>query len=160
MTVHLDPASAALVVPGKTGFNGLAWGIGPDDLITAVNGEGVATLSRPIKEDLAAGPHYAMLLRYAPFENPKLANGERNPVFQETLTGWLNYVATVNAEATKVLGAGNYDLEVWNELDVRLPVPELGTLLPAAQRQNGRSRKQRGSPGSGPGRRAGRRRNP
>ncbi len=116
MTVHLDAASAALVVPGKTGFNGLTWGTGPDVLITSVDPEGVATLSRPLRSALPAGPHPGMLLRYAPFENPKLPDGEPNPVFQETMAGWLGYVAAVNAEATKVLGAGNYDLEVWNEL--------------------------------------------
>lgn len=116
MTVRLDSASAALVVPGKTGFNGLTWGSGPDVLITSVSPEGVATLSRPLRSALPAGDHPGMTLRYAPFENPKLPNGEPNPVFQETMAGWLSYVATVNAEASKVLGAGNYDLEVWNEL--------------------------------------------
>jgi len=116
MTVRLDPASAAMVVPGKTGFEGLTWGSGPDVLITSVDEEGVATLSRPLRSTLPAGPHPAMLLRYAPFENPKLADGEPNPVFAETMAGWLSYVAIVNAEASKILGAGNYDLEVWNEL--------------------------------------------
>jgi hypothetical protein len=116
MTVRLDSASAALVVPGKTGFDGLTWGTGPDVLISSVNEEGVATLSRPLRSTLPAGKHLAMVLRYAPFQNPKLANGEPNPAFRETLDGWLSYVATVNAEATKVMGAGNYDLEVWNEL--------------------------------------------
>jgi len=116
MTVRLDSASAALVVPGKTGFDGLTWGTGPDVLITSVNEEGVATLSRPLRSTLPAGKHQAMLLRYAPFQAPKLPNGEPNPVFVETMAGWLSYVATVNAEAAKVLGPGNYDLEVWNEL--------------------------------------------
>ncbi len=116
MTVRLDSASAALVIPGRTGFNGLTWGIGPDVLITSVNEDGIATLSRPLRSTLPAGKHPGMLLRFAPFENPKLPDGEPNPVFQETMAGWLSYVATVNAEATNVLGAGNYDLEVWNEL--------------------------------------------
>lgn len=116
MTVRLDSASAAAVVPGKTGFDGLTWGTGPDVLITAVNGEGVATLSRPLRETLPAGKHAAMTLRYAPFQAPKLADGQPNPAFQETLAGWLSYVATVNRLASKVFGPGGYDLEVWNEL--------------------------------------------
>ncbi len=116
MTVRLDPASAALVVPGKTGFCGLTWGEGPDVLITSVNVEGVATLSRPLRETLAPGSHRAMTLRYAPFQAAKLPGGEPNPVYEETMHGWLAYVATVNQEATSIFGAGNYDLEVWNEL--------------------------------------------
>ena len=116
MTVRLDQASAAEIVPGKTGFDELTWGTGPDVLVTAVDGEGVASLSRPLRVALPAGKHRAMTLRYAPFQNPKLSNGEPNPVFQETLQGWLGYVATVNREATKVFGSGGYDLEVWNEL--------------------------------------------
>ncbi len=116
MTVRLSPASAAEVVPGKTGFDGLTWGEGPDVLIASVNPEGVATLSRPLRATLPAGPHRAMTLRYAPFQNPKLPNGAPNPVFQETLAGWLSYVGVVNNLATRVLGPGGYDLEVWNEL--------------------------------------------
>ncbi|HEY0515488.1 MAG TPA: hypothetical protein VGD00_00085 [Solirubrobacteraceae bacterium] len=116
MSVRLDPLSAAQVLPGKTGFCGLTWGEGPDVLITSVDAEGVATLSRPLRATLAAGNHRAMTLRYAPFQAPKLANGEANPVFQETMQGWLSYVDAVSKEATAVFGAGNYDLEVWNEL--------------------------------------------
>jgi hypothetical protein len=116
MTVHLDPASAAEVVPGKTGFDELTWGTGPDVLVTAVGEGGIASLSRPLRVTLPAGNHRAMTLRYAPFQNPKLPDGEPNPVFQETLAGWLGYLATVNAEASKIFGPGGYDLEVWNEL--------------------------------------------
>ena len=116
MTVRLDPASAAEVVPGKTGFDGLTWGTGPDVLITSVSATDVATLSRPLRELLPAGSHRAMTLRYAPFQSPTLADGEPNPVFQETLAGWLSYVATVNKEASSIFGPGGYDLEIWNEL--------------------------------------------
>lgn len=116
MTVRLSAASAAEVVPGKTGFDGLTWGTGPDVLITSVSPDGVATLSRPLRSTLPAGSHRAMTLRYAPFQNPKLPNGEANPVYGETMAGWLSYVATVNREAARIMGAGNYDLEVWNEL--------------------------------------------
>ncbi|MHB8531863.1 MAG: hypothetical protein ACYDC2_03990, partial [Solirubrobacteraceae bacterium] len=116
MSVRLDPASAAQVVPGKTGFTSLTWGEGPDVLITGVNAEGVATLSRPLRETLPLGPHRAMTLRYAPFEAPTLKNGEPNPVYDETMHGWLNYVDQINKLASSIFGPGNYDLEVWNEL--------------------------------------------
>lgn len=115
-TVKLDAASAAKVVPGKTGFDELTFGTGPDVLITAVSAGDVATLSRPLTKPLPAGKHRATTLRYAPFQPPTLANGTPNPVFQETLAGWLSYVATVCKEAESIFGPEGYDLEVWNEL--------------------------------------------
>jgi hypothetical protein len=115
-TVTLDEASASSVVPGKTGFDELTFGTGPDILVTSVSPAGLATLSQPLRKPLPAGKHRAMTLRYAPFEAPKLANGEPNPVFQETLDGWLSYVATVSREAASIFGPEGYDLEVWNEL--------------------------------------------
>ncbi len=115
-TVTLTASSAAAVVPGKTGFNGLSFGGSPDILITSVGAGGVATLSRPLPEALAAGVHGGTTLLYAPFGTPELANGEPNPVFQETLAGWLSYVATVCKEAASIVGPEGYDLEVWDEL--------------------------------------------
>ena len=114
-TVALTPASAAVVVPGKTGFDGLAFGGDPDILIDSVAGEH-ATLSKPLPAALPAGAHKGATLLYAPFTEPILANGEPNPAFQETLAGWLSYVATVCKEAASIFGPEGYDLEVWNEL--------------------------------------------
>ena len=115
-TVALTRTSAAEVVPGKTGFNKLSFGGAPDILITAVSPTGVATLSRPLPEALPAGPHNGTTLRYAPFEAPTLSDGEPNPVFQETLAGWLGYVSSVCRKAASIFGPEGYDLEVWNEL--------------------------------------------
>ncbi len=115
-TVNLEPASAARVVPGKTGFDELTFGTGPDVLITSVGAGDVATLSRPLTKALPAGKHRAATLLYAPFQPPKLASGEPNPVYEETLAGWLSYVATVSRLAAGIFGAEGYDLEVWNEL--------------------------------------------
>jgi hypothetical protein len=114
-TVTLAPGSAAEVVPGKTGFDKLSFGGYPDILITSVAND-VATLSKPLPAALAAGAHNGATLLYAPFGPPKLSNGDPNPAFQATLQGWLDYVATVCAEAKNIFGNGNYDLEVWNEL--------------------------------------------
>ncbi len=113
--VTLTPASAAEVVPGRTALNGLTFA-GPDIFITSVDARHVASLSRPLPSLLAAGAHSATTLRYAPFTAPKLANGEPNPAFRETLAGWLSYVAAVCKEAASVVGPEGYDLEVWNEL--------------------------------------------
>ncbi|HYM53928.1 MAG TPA: hypothetical protein VES97_01090, partial [Solirubrobacteraceae bacterium] len=115
-TVKLDAASAAKVVPGKTGFDELTFGTGPDVLVVSVDAGDVATLSRPLTKALPAGKHRAATLLYAPFQAPTLAGGEPNPVFQETLAGWLSYVATVCREATSIFGPEGYDLEIWNEL--------------------------------------------
>ena len=115
-TVQLTPASAAAVVPGKTGFDKLSFGGNPDILITSVTPEGVATLSRALLSPLPAGEHPGATLLYAPFARPVLPNGSPNPVFQETLGGWLKYVAAVTNEVSSVVGPGGYDVEIWNEL--------------------------------------------
>ncbi len=114
-SVTLTPTSAALVVPGKTGFDRLSFGGDPDVLIASLTGD-VATLSRPLPVALPAGSHNATTLLYAPFTNPILPSGAPNPAFQETLAGWLRYIATVCRKATSIFGPDGYDLEVWNEL--------------------------------------------
>jgi hypothetical protein len=116
LNVSLTPASAAQVVPGKTGFNGLTFGGSPDLLITAVSASGVASLSQPLGAELPAGAHPGTTLLYAPFTRPKLSNGQPNPAFEATLAGWLNYVGMVCKMASSVVGPGGFDLEVWNEL--------------------------------------------
>jgi hypothetical protein len=115
-TVTLSPASAAEVVPGKTGFNGLTFHGSPDVLITSVGAGDIASLSRPLESALPAGEHGATTLRFAPFQAPTLPDGAPNPEFQATLAGWLDYVAAVSRTAASVVGPGGYDLEVWNEL--------------------------------------------
>ncbi|HKI16463.1 MAG TPA: hypothetical protein VKA15_01205, partial [Isosphaeraceae bacterium] len=114
-TVTLTPASAAVVVPGKTGFAGFSFGGNPAILITSVAGD-VATLSKPLPQAMPAGEHKGSTLLYAPFGPPQLSDGEPNPVFQATLAGWLSYVATICKEAQSIFGPEGYDLEVWNEL--------------------------------------------
>ena len=114
--MKLTPASAALVVPGRTGFNGLTFHGSADVLITSIRAGDVASLSRPLVNALPAGAHAGTTLRYAPFQPPTLAGGAPNPAYQATLAGWLSYVQAVCNEATSVVGAGGYDIEIWNEL--------------------------------------------
>lgn len=113
--VKLTPASASQVVPGKTGFDNLSFGGYPDILITSVGKDDVAMLSKPLPTALASGAHRGATLLYAPFGPPELSNGALNPAFQDSLQGWLSYVATVCKEAQSIFGPNGYDLEVWNE---------------------------------------------
>ncbi|HEY4996526.1 MAG TPA: hypothetical protein VII03_00945, partial [Solirubrobacteraceae bacterium] len=115
-TVQLSAASATLVVPGKTGFNHLSFGGAADVLISSINAQNLATLSRPLAAELPAGAHPGSTLRFGPFEAPTLASGAPNPDFQETLAGWLSYVNAVGKIASGVLGPGGFDIEIWNEL--------------------------------------------
>ena len=115
-SVTLTPESASQVVPGKTGFNSLAFHGTPDILITSVSPSDVATLSKALPAALSAGAHSASTLLYSPFESPRLPGGEPNPEFNATMAGWLNYVAQVSKEAASIVGPGGFDLEIWNEL--------------------------------------------
>ncbi len=129
-SVRLSAASAARVVPGKSGFNELTFRGDPDILITSVGPGDVATLSRPLIDPLPAGPHGGSTLLYAPFQAPKLPDGQPNPEFQATLAGWLSYVGTVAKEAASIVGPGGFDLEIWNELSFGSAFLELLQLLP------------------------------
>lgn len=114
--VLLDQASAHAVVPGKTGLNDLQGRRAADVIFTSVDAAGWATLSRPLPRDLPAGPHPAATLRFAPFGPPRLEDGRVNPLFRETLMGWLYYVRAVTREARAALGSDAFDVEIWNEL--------------------------------------------
>ncbi len=116
-TVTLDSTSTAQVVPGLTGFNTTdGYPLAAGDLITGVGSGGVATLSRPLPMSLPAGPAAASTLRYAPFAPPYLADGSPNPVFEQTVSGWLTYVKGVCDLAKQDYGSDDFDVEVWNEL--------------------------------------------
>ena len=115
-SVVLTPASAASVVPGRTGLDATDRFKAAATIITAVGAGGAATLSRPLQAALPAGPHPGTTLRFEPFARPTLAGGAPNPAFERALDGWLDYATAIATEARDVLGPGNFDLEVWNEL--------------------------------------------
>jgi len=115
--VHLDAATAAAVVPRKTGFNNLqSRGKMADPLITSIDGDGWATLSRPLGRDLPAGAHPGSRLMYEPFHAPLREDGTPEPRFEATLAGWLGYVNVVTREVRTILGSQAFDVEIWNEL--------------------------------------------
>jgi hypothetical protein len=113
--VQLDPATAAAVVPNKTGFDSQDPWRAADVIITQVLAGGLAKLSRPLPHDLPAGHHQASTLRFAPFGPPRLKNGQPNPMFEETMAGWLSYVGAVTRQAKAIMGSQKFDVEVWNE---------------------------------------------
>ena len=113
--IRLDAATAKQVAPRRSGINAPD-GRAAEVLFTAVAPDGTATLSKPLPRDLAAGSHPGSTLRYAPFAPPQRPDGKANPAFERTLDGWLRYVDTVTGAAREVLGDGNFDVEIWNEL--------------------------------------------
>jgi hypothetical protein len=115
-TVRLDRRTAEAVVPGRTGLNRTDDGKAADVLFTSVNGDGVASLSKPLPHNLSAGEHPAATLRYAPFEAPRTADGRRNQAFEATLEGWLSYVEAATAKVRAYLRSTDFDVEIWNEL--------------------------------------------
>jgi hypothetical protein len=114
--VKLDATTASAVVPGRTGLDAFHAYKAADILFTGVKTNRTATLSKPLPEQLGAGSYPATTLAYQPFQQPFLSNGSRNPVFEQTLAGWLSYVDLVTREARNTLGSTNFDVEVWNEI--------------------------------------------
>jgi hypothetical protein len=113
-TVHLDPTSAAAVVPGRSGFNRLSGPKLAEVLITRMEGT-LAHLSSPLPRALPAGGHSGATLHFEPFGSPRSAGGGPNPAFERTMAGWLAYVGTVTREVRDVLGTDDFDVEIWNE---------------------------------------------
>lgn len=111
-TVQLDAASAAKVVPGRTGFtNG---NVRADLIIASLSGT-TATLSKPLPTYVPAGAYPAATLRHAPFSPVTRADGGVNPGGEDTMQGWIDYVDTVTDFVRAELGSTQFDVEVSNE---------------------------------------------
>ncbi|MFS0723909.1 PA14 domain-containing protein [Paenibacillus sp. 1P07SE] len=108
------------IVPYYTGLSGLSIMMHP--VITAVDPTtGKATLSAPLPRALPAGSQRLAKMRYQPFSGTVWGDGTPNPAAQETLDGWVKYVATITTFVKDTLQSGSatdagFDLEVWNEL--------------------------------------------
>ena len=111
--IHIDPSDLDSIVYGRTGIT--AEGISALQLFTSAEPDGTVTLSRPLLTNLPTGELRVTTLRYEPFRDAVFADGSPNPNVDDTMNGWLNYVAVVTREARKILGS-DFDLEVWNEL--------------------------------------------
>lgn len=111
-TVQLSGASAARVIPGRTGFNVAK---AADVLITAVDASNRATLSKPVEGTVPAGTYDGATLMYRPFTPVARPDGRASSESAETLSGWLDYVDTVTRRVKAILGSSEFDVEIWNE---------------------------------------------
>jgi hypothetical protein len=87
----------------------------PYVLVSAVNQDGTLELSRPLERALAAGNHSLTELQFAPFSRPTLASGAPNPLFEETISGWLSFLDAASGAFRELWGAEDFDIEIWNE---------------------------------------------
>ncbi|TVY10917.1 PA14 domain-containing protein [Paenibacillus cremeus] len=108
------------IVPGYTGLQGQEYqSMYP--IITAVDAAtGQCILSDALKADLRSGSQNLIRLKYRPFSGVQFSDGTKNGAAQETIDGWLNYVATVSDFVARRLGTkgqadAGFDVEVWNE---------------------------------------------
>ncbi|MGH2903949.1 MAG: hypothetical protein ACRDK7_10245, partial [Solirubrobacteraceae bacterium] len=88
--VQINPQDISKVVPGRSGFSTTK--IAARSIITSVDSDGTAKLSRPLIEALPAGQKKIATLLYEPFRPATLEDGSSNPKFERTMQGWLNYV--------------------------------------------------------------------
>lgn len=103
-------SSVAGIVPHLTGFSNLSDYKMAEVLVTAVNTTTrFLTLSQPLPVAFPVGPKEMHTLKYKPL---RLVG---TPDFEDTLTGWLEYVREV-ARVVESQGIQSYDLEIWNEL--------------------------------------------
>src|SRR5919204_3332775 len=113
--VQVDATTASQIVPGYSGLNGPT-GTAAEFIATSVAPGGWVQLSKPLPAAMPAGSYPAATVRFQPFAAPFTSSGSPNPVFEETIKGWLQYVQAVTSEAKRVLGSDAFDVEVWNEL--------------------------------------------
>jgi hypothetical protein len=113
-SVHLDASTAAQAVPGRSGLDMLTGPRRPEVLFTRVDPAGVATLSRPLPVALEAGPQAMSTLSFAPFFRPRRADGTRSPEFEETMTGFLQFVSAAAGVVAREVGSDAFDLVLWN----------------------------------------------
>ena len=103
------------LIVGHSGVSEVKDYIAAHSLVTKIDGNKV-TLSRPLKEKIAAGTKVRMAtLKYAPFSDPATEEGRR------TLDGWKRYAKTIAIFAAETLGTKGradlgFDLEIWNEM--------------------------------------------
>ena len=112
--IHIAPQDIGEVVVGQTGI--AADGVAAYYVFKSVEADGTVQLSQPLERSLPAGSTGVVTLRYEPFRAETLEDGSPNPAFEETMRGWLDYVAVVTQEAKSILGSDEFDIEVWNEL--------------------------------------------
>jgi hypothetical protein len=112
-SVQLD--STANLVVGYSGLSNLTGYQAAQAIVTAISGNTV-TLSMPLPAAIAAGTTVQMAtLQWRPFSYPA-AGATPSPDYTNTLNAWKAYVHAVATLAQGIMGTGNFDLEIWNEL--------------------------------------------
>lgn len=107
---------------GYTGFMDKAAYCAGRPLVAAVDADGMCHLSMGLLTDIKAGSTPLLTeMKYQPLQGSQRADGSKVPEAEETVEGWLKYVAEVCAVAKEALGTdgqadAGFDLEVWNEL--------------------------------------------
>jgi hypothetical protein len=112
--IHISTQDVSKVIAGRTGISD--GGIAARYLFKSVAANGTVQLSQPLGKSLPAGTLAVATFRFEPFRAEALKGGRANPAFEETMQGWLSYVAAVTQEAKAILGSDQFDVEVWNEL--------------------------------------------
>jgi hypothetical protein len=106
----------------RTGFTGLV-GVGDYKamcpIVTTLDPDGTAHLSKPLPADVKAGATRLIELKYLPFQGVKLKDGTPVPEALESVEGWKRYALAIGRFARECLGTeqdAGFDIEVWNEL--------------------------------------------
>jgi hypothetical protein len=112
-SIQLD--STANLVVGYSGLSNLTGYIASEAIVTSISGLTV-TLSKPLPAAIAAGTSVPMAtLQYRPFSYPAPGTAP-SADYTATLNGWKAYVHLTASIAQSIMGSGNFDLEIWNEL--------------------------------------------
>ena len=112
-SVQLNSTSGLIV--GYSGLSNLTGYVAAEAIVTSISGNTV-TLSKPLPAAIASGTSVPMAtLQYRPFSYPAAGSAPSSD-YTTTLNGWKAYVHAVATIAQSVMGTGNFDLEIWNEL--------------------------------------------
>lgn len=107
-TVELVDTGGLIV--NYSGLNNITQPCAAEAIITRINGQTI-TISKPLQSPIEAGQTVRVAtLKYRPFSPPGTTD------YNNTVSGWQKYVGQVNAYVSGILGAGSFDLEIWNEL--------------------------------------------
>jgi hypothetical protein len=112
--LRLDPALVPVLAAGRSGIPSRDRRQRVETLFTAIGADGVVDLARPLPYSIPAGPTPVNVLRFAPFERPTRPDGGANPVFEQTLRGWLDYVQDLCRALEEGTGGAGYDLELYD----------------------------------------------
>ena len=116
-TVALPPNLQIRV--GYTGLVNIGDYKAAHPLITRLDGDGTAHLSKPLPAEIKAGKLPLQELKYQPLQGAKLQDNSDVAASSESIEGWKKYALAVASFAREIMATptdSGFDLEVWNEL--------------------------------------------